>query len=255
MPCVICGPSGVGKGTLLNKVKEILPSTFGVAVSHTTRKPRPGDVDGIHYHFTTKEDFERGIANNEFIEYADVHGYYYGTSVAAINNVSKSNLICLLEIDFQGAQAILAHPQLDAHQLFITCPGGVETLRERLQGRHTETAAQIDRRLKTATSELEFLEQNPDFFERVIVNDDLMTAVHQLTAQFKAWYPWIATDNISTLAKQQKKQQSNTNTNINTNNSETNNSGDNDNKGKGDDDDYENLKKATKFMQFIFNRK
>lgn len=78
-PVVICGPSGVGKGTLIDKLFAKYPGALGFSVSHTTRQPRPGEQHGVHYHFTTIESMEEGIAKNEFLEYANVHGKYYGT--------------------------------------------------------------------------------------------------------------------------------------------------------------------------------
>merc|ERR1712154_459271 len=195
-PIVVCGPSGVGKGTLLNRVKALLPGTFGVAVSHTTRKPRQGEINGVHYNFTTREQFETGIKNGEFVEYADVNGNYYGTSIQGIDNVSNTNLICILEIDVQGARIIKDSKALDANYLFISCDGGLETLEKRLNGRNTETQQQIQRRLQTAKKEFDFLEKNPNFFGRVISNDDLEEAAKKLAQQFKEWYPWTVTDNV-----------------------------------------------------------
>ena len=196
LPTVVCGPSGVGKGTLLKRVKELLPNTFGVAVSHTTRKPRPGEVDGVAYNFTTKEEFEKGIKNGDFVEYADVNGNYYGTSIQGIDNVSNKNLICILEIDVQGAKIIKDAGKLTANYLFITCDGGLETLKQRLKGRNTENEEQIKKRLNTAEKEFKFLKENDGFFGRVISNDILEEAAQKLAQQFKVWYPWIINDNL-----------------------------------------------------------
>jgi len=196
-PIVVCGPSGVGKGTLLRRARDLLPNTFGVAVSHTTRKPRKGEEDGVHYNFTTKEAFQKGIDAGDFVEFADVNGNFYGTSYQAIDDVSAQNLICILEIDVQGADIIKKADKLDARYLFITAQGGVDTLKQRLEGRQTETPQQIKRRLDTATKELAFLDANADFFGRVISNDDLEVSVVTLVQQFKQWYPWIITDRLS----------------------------------------------------------
>ena len=200
-PTVVCGPSGVGKGTLLKRVKQLLPNTFGVAVSHTTRKPRPGEVDGVAYNFSTREAFEQGIKNGDFVEYADVNGNYYGTSIQAIDNVSNQNLICILEIDVQGAKIIKDSGKLDANFLFITTEGGLETLKKRLQGRNTETQEQIAKRLNTAEKEFKFLQANDKFFGQVISNDDLEESAQKLAATFKAWYPWIINDNLDAVQK------------------------------------------------------
>lgn len=202
----MCGPSGVGKGTLLRKIKDLMPHTFGIAVSHTTRHPRNGEQNGIHYHFTSKSDFEQGIKNNEFLEYANVHDNYYGTSFAAVEHLCKQNLICLLEIDVQGAQIIKQQKQrFICRYLFISCSSPIKTLQERLNHRHTENEQQIQSRLKTAKEELLFLEENVDFFDYVLFNDDLAQAAYELASQFKDWYPWIIADrNLSFINNEQK---------------------------------------------------
>ena len=107
-PVVVCGPSGVGKGTLLNRLMAEHPEDFGFSVSHTTRQPRAGEVDGVHYHFVKKEDMEEAITRGEFIEYARVHSNMYGTSVKGVEDVRAAGKTCLLDIDVQ-ARAPCAH--------------------------------------------------------------------------------------------------------------------------------------------------
>ena len=104
--CVICGPSGVGKGTLLRRLMHEYPNTFAVAVSHTTRKPRSGETDGIEYNFITKEAFEKKIQREHFLEYLIYAGNYYGTSVTAIDDVHKKGLICILDIAVEAAERV-----------------------------------------------------------------------------------------------------------------------------------------------------
>jgi guanylate kinase len=89
-PVVIAGPSGVGKGTLINRLIEQFPETFGFSVSHTTRAPRPGEENGVHYNFVTKGEFEQAVEKGDFIEYAKVHTNYYGTSLLAVEKVSEN---------------------------------------------------------------------------------------------------------------------------------------------------------------------
>lgn len=89
-PVVVTGPSGVGKGTLIGRLLQQYPNQFGFSVSHTTRGSRPGEVNGVHYHFVSKEEFEKLIGENQFIEHANVHGNYYGTSLGAVEDVSFS---------------------------------------------------------------------------------------------------------------------------------------------------------------------
>jgi guanylate kinase len=88
-PIIFAGPSGVGKGTIINKLLEAFPELFGFSVSHTTRPPRQGEVDGVHYNFVTKADFEEAVERGDFVEYAKVHTNYYGTSIQAIEKVRK----------------------------------------------------------------------------------------------------------------------------------------------------------------------
>jgi len=181
-PVVVCGPSGVGKGTLLGRLLKEYPEEFGFSVSHTTRKPRPGEVDGVHYHFAEKSDMEAMIARSEFIEYAHVHTNIYGTSIAAVQAVSSSGKACLLDIDVQGAE-IVKRSDLDARFVFIAPPSYAE-LERRLRGRGTETEDKVQVRLKTARAEMAYLDDptKKGFFDRVIVNDDLDKAYGELEA-------------------------------------------------------------------------
>lgn len=193
----MCGPSGVGKETLLNKVKQLLPNTFGVSVSHTTRKPRNGEINGVNYHYISRKEFENGIKNKQFIEYLQYADNYYGTSITAIKDVENKNLICILEIHVSSAQFIKDRALIDANYLFITCNGNssidtkLNTLRKRLKSRNTEKSQQIEKRLKASKEEFKFLENNKDFFDYVISNDNLQESTAKLIQQFKIWYPWI----------------------------------------------------------------
>jgi len=106
-PVVVCGPSGVGKGTLIEMLMKRFPNEqLGFSVSHTTRPPRDGEKDGVHYNFTTVDQMKKDIADGKFIEYAEVHGKYYGTSIEAVQSVQKSGKICILDIDVQGAEKV-----------------------------------------------------------------------------------------------------------------------------------------------------
>eukprot|EP00850_Spirogloea_muscicola_P010473 SM000062S19859 [mRNA] locus=s62:17894:24969:+ [translate_table: standard] len=167
---VICGPSGVGKGTLISKLQQDYPDRVGFSVSHTTRKPREGEVNGTHYHFTERAWMETAVKDGEFLEHADVHGNMYGTSLAAAEAVNKLGKMCVLDIDVQGAQQVKKSP-MEALFVFIS-PPSFEELERRLRGRGTETEAQIQKRLGNAKAEIE-KGKDPSLFQHVLVNDDL----------------------------------------------------------------------------------
>lgn len=164
---VLAGPAGVGKGSL---VKWILANddSFMLSVSATTRPPRAGEQDGVHYHFVSKVQFEAGIAKGEFLEWAQVHNdNYYGTPASELARANQLNKHLLLEIDLQGARQIKqSHPE--AIQIFILPPSW-EVLVERLRGRGTETESEIATRLTTARTELEAKGE----FDFQLVNEDL----------------------------------------------------------------------------------
>ena len=101
----MCGPSGTGKSTLIGLLREEFPEDFGFSVSHTTRGPRPGERDGIDYHFAVKADMEKAIAEGKFLESANVHGNLYGTSFEAISSVAEQRRVCILDIDVQVCEA------------------------------------------------------------------------------------------------------------------------------------------------------
>ncbi|CAI5488169.1 unnamed protein product [Closterium sp. Naga37s-1] len=180
MPVVICGPSGVGKGTLINRLMEEFPGRCGFSVSHTTRGPRPGEEDGVHYNFTTREVMEKEIAEGRFLEKADVHGNLYGTSVAAVKKVTDSGKMCILDIDVQGARQVKASPALDAVFIFVA-PPSFEELERRLRGRGTETEEQVEKRLGNARKEME-AGKDATLFNHTIINDNLDAAYAKLKA-------------------------------------------------------------------------
>lgn len=186
-PVVICGPSGVGKGTLIELLQKYFPADkFGFSVSHTTRKPREGEEDGTHYHFSTVDEIKKEIDAGKFVEYAEVHGNYYGTSVESVESVQKQNLICLLDIDIQGAQ-LVKKSTLDARYLFIA-PPSMEQLEKRLRGRKTDSEEAMQRRLANAKGELEYgLEEGN--FDAVLVNEELDAALQEMVGKFEGWFP------------------------------------------------------------------
>ena len=189
-PTVVVGPSGVGKGTLLAAVRERYPNKFAVAVSHTTRKPRKGEVDGVHYNFVSKEQFENQVKEEKFIEFCKIYGNLYGTSRQSVKDVMDKKQICLLEIDYVGAK-LIKQSGIEANYLFITVNGEHQTCRQRIEKRGTETAQQIEKRVNTAKKEFEFFKNNQDFFDASISNDDLKKASREIIDVFSKWYDWL----------------------------------------------------------------
>jgi guanylate kinase len=179
-PIIICGCSGVGKGTLIKRLMEEYPTKFAFSVSHTTRQPRNGEIDGVHYHYTTKEAMLKDIEQGLFVEYAHVHNNLYGTSFKAVRDVLATQRACILDIDIQGAKQVKASRILDPLVIFIKCPS-FEELERRLRARGTESEQSIQIRMETARKEDEIAMKNEDaLFDAFVVNDDLETAYAQL---------------------------------------------------------------------------
>ncbi|KAI9351433.1 P-loop containing nucleoside triphosphate hydrolase protein [Obelidium mucronatum] len=185
-PIVVCGPSGAGKSTLLKRIFAEYPDKFGFSVSHTTRKPRAGEVDGKDYHFVSKEQIVKDIAAGLFIESAQFSGNYYGTSYSAIQDVLRANKSPILDIDMQGVKTLQnqlakGEAKLNPKPLFVfLAPPSVEELEKRLTGRGTESAESLAARLNAAKAELAWgLGQN-NGIDHVIVNDDVDVAYNKL---------------------------------------------------------------------------
>ncbi|XGW24745.1 hypothetical protein V3C99_006308 [Haemonchus contortus] len=177
MPCrpiVLSGPSGGGKSTILTRAMKEYPNSFAFSVSHTTRKPRNGEEHGVHYWFTEHDEMQRMIANGEFLEHATFGGNTYGTSKKAVNDVEQTGKICVLDIELQGVRNI-KNSHFNARFILIR-PPTLEILESRLRARGTEKEEDIVKRLKHAREDLAAVEQNPDLFDHVIVNDDLERA-------------------------------------------------------------------------------
>eukprot|EP00931_Biecheleriopsis_adriatica_P027977 TRINITY_DN16735_c0_g2_i1.p1 TRINITY_DN16735_c0_g2~~TRINITY_DN16735_c0_g2_i1.p1 ORF type:complete len:755 (-),score=122.16 TRINITY_DN16735_c0_g2_i1:173-2437(-) len=158
---VLCGPSGVGKSTLVKRLldDEDLGCKLALVVSHTTRTKRDGEVDGTDYHFLQRPAMEKMIAEGLFLEYAEVHGNLYGTSWAAIDDVRSRGCTCVLDVDVAGVRNLRTHisgqRDINAHFVLVTPEGGLETLDERLRSRGSDDEASIQRRLETARKEME----------------------------------------------------------------------------------------------------
>jgi len=176
---IVAAPSGAGKTTLVRLLLENDPD-IRVSVSSTTRAARPGEEDGREYHFVDVPRFLEMVSHGEFIEWAEVHGNYYGTSKRWIESEMAAGHDVLLEIDWQGAQQVKkAFP--DAIGVFIM-PPSLDALQERLAGRGTDSAEIIARRLAAARDEM----RHVDEFNYVIINDDLQKALDDLLAVVNA---------------------------------------------------------------------
>ncbi|KAG6899873.1 hypothetical protein C0993_005843 [Termitomyces sp. T159_Od127] len=181
-PLVLSGPSGVGKSTLLSRLFAEFPDKFGFSVSHTTRSPRPGEVDGKQYHFVTTQCFRELLQQSAFIEHAEFSGNLYGTSFETVRSVQELGRRCILDIDAQWAlsrscaQGVrqIKNTTLDPIYLFVS-PPSLAVLRSRLQQRGTETESAVQKRLDAAFKEIEYAKQ-PNVHDLVIVNDDLERA-------------------------------------------------------------------------------
>jgi guanylate kinase len=172
---VITGPSGVGKGTLIRGLMERVPK-LELSVSATTRAPRPGEHDGVDYHFLTREEFNGRVKRGEFVEHADYAGRSYGTLRSELEARVAAGVPVVLEIEVQGARQVRA-AMPEALQVFIA-PPSLPALRTRLVGRGTDDQAEVERRLRVAEEELT---AQPEF-AHVVVNDRLEDALERLTS-------------------------------------------------------------------------
>jgi guanylate kinase len=170
---IVSAPSGAGKTTLCRKALEQYPD-LRYSVSYTTRPPRRGERDGVDYHFITTEEFEAGIRNRRWAEWARVHGHYYGTSAEFIDRERASGRDILLDIDVQGTRRLLA--RYPGSVTIFVMPPSLEILRSRLEARSTDRPETIARRLQAAEIEI----GQRDLYRHVIVNDVLVDAVAAL---------------------------------------------------------------------------
>lgn len=171
---VLAGPTAVGKGTLVRALRERNPEVW-VSVSATTRAPRPGEIDGTHYHFVSESEFDELVEQGRMLEWAVVHGKHrYGTPRGPVEEHLAQGVPSILEIDLQGARQV-RESMPEALFVFVAPPSW-EELVARLEGRGTEDPEERERRLETARQELAALEE----FDVVVVNDDLDDAVDEL---------------------------------------------------------------------------
>ena len=170
---IFSGPSGSGKGTIMKSLLASREDTV-LSVSMTTRAPRPGEIDGYHYHFVTHEEFQKTIEEDGFLEYAEYNGNFYGTPEAPIRRLLNEGKNVMLEIEVQGAEKVMDH-RSDVVSIFITTPS-YEELERRLRGRGTEPEEVIQKRMKTSQYEL----SRAFRYQYIVLNDEVEKAVGRI---------------------------------------------------------------------------
>jgi guanylate kinase len=181
---VLSGPSGAGKSSLVRKIIDDIGACY-FSISTTTRPIREGEKDGVDYHFVDKAEFEREIEEDQFLEYALVHGNYYGTSLRPVKKALSEGKLVIFDIDVQGNAAVQNRLGDITTSVFIT-PPTLSELKKRLQNRSTDTQEVIDKRLQMAKKEIQRVSE----YEYLLINDDLDEAAEKLrfiaiTARYK----------------------------------------------------------------------
>lgn len=177
---VISGPSGCGKSSLLKEVYKSIGNYY-FSISTTTRAPREGEKDGVDYFFVSKEEFEADIAEDSFLEYAQVHGNYYGTSLKPVRKALKESKLVIFDIDVQGHDILREKLDDLITSIFITTPA-LSELENRLNKRATDSKEVIEKRIKNSKIEINELEK----YDYLIINDDLNKAADDLVSVAKA---------------------------------------------------------------------
>lgn len=172
---VLSGPAGVGKGTVCAALrKEATGIEYSVSV--TTRKPRPGEIDGVNYYFKTKEEFEKMIKNGELLEWAEYVGNYYGTPIEYVEKMLNQGKDVILEIEVQGALQV--KERMPEGVFIFLMPPSLAELRKRIEGRGTESKEVIEKRMKVAKEEIEMMKK----YDYVVENDEVSLAVERIKA-------------------------------------------------------------------------
>ena len=171
---VLSGPSGAGKSSLIKKIEDKV-GPYYFSISTTTRPMREGEVEGVHYHFVDKESFKQDIEDEHFLEYALVHGNYYGTSIKPVKQALKEGKIVIFDIDVQGHDAVQNRLGDITTSVFVTTPS-LKELKHRLSSRGTDTQEVIEGRIEMATREVQRITE----YDYLVINDDLDVAAAAL---------------------------------------------------------------------------
>ncbi|MFA7069665.1 MAG: guanylate kinase [Sulfurimonas sp.] len=171
---VLSGPSGAGKSSLLNEIISDIGECY-FSISTTTREPREGEIDGVHYYFVSKDEFVKDIKNGLFLEYAKVHDNYYGTSIKPVKEALEDKKLVIFDIDVQGNESIVKALGDITTSVFIT-PPTLSSLKDRLYGRATDKDEVIQKRLEMAKTEI----KRVDEYDFLIINDDFDKAAKEL---------------------------------------------------------------------------
>ncbi len=193
---VLSGPSGAGKSSLIKKIEHEIGDYY-FSISTTTRPMREGEVEGVDYYFVSKQTFQEDIENEHFLEHANVHGNYYGTSIKPVKQALKEGKLVLFDIDVQGHDAVRSRLGDIMTSVFITTPS-LHELKRRLNNRATDARDVIDNRIKMAKREIQRISE----FDYLIINEDLDQAAKHLTRIAKAAKLKIPSIDISNFIRQ-----------------------------------------------------
>ena len=171
---VLSSPSGAGKTTITKKLSQKYPN-IKISISHTTRKPRPNEIDGVDYHFVTREEFEKLIQKNNFYEHAKIFDNYYGTSKNSVNKLHQGNYDVVFDIDWQGTKQLSQFEELNLIKIFILPPDKKE-LKKRLINRNQDNNKIVEKRLKQYETDI----QHWFDYDYVVINNDLESCFRQI---------------------------------------------------------------------------
>ena len=193
---VLSGPSGAGKSSLVSRIIDDIGDCY-FSISTTTRKKRDGEIDGIHYHFVTEEEFKKGIEDDEFLEYALVHGNYYGTSIKPVKKALSEGKLVIFDIDVQGNVAVTNRLGDITTSVFVI-PPTLSELKRRLESRGTDDIEVINRRIEMAKKEIQRINE----YEFILINDDLDKTAEKLKNIAKVARMKMPTEDINEFVQE-----------------------------------------------------